>query len=238
MSVTRGTALIQVTVTGPTRALFSPVRAPKGAPEPRNREPLVRRPVGTGANARVLPIDGDQWARMQGVTWRPGCLSRGALRQVEVNYRGFDGYRHRGRIIVAKAIGVRTARVFSQLWSRRYPIRQIRPVDEFGTRPGIPGGDDRASMAADNTSAFNCRYVVGKERSRVVSPHASARAIDINTWVNPYVTSGSVYPNRYYVNRNRRHAAMFRRNSVAMRIFRGNGCRWGGVFRDYHHFEC
>jgi hypothetical protein len=36
----------------------------------------------------------------------------------------------------------------------RTPIRRIRLVDDYG-------GSDYASIAADNTSAFNCRNVTG-----------------------------------------------------------------------------
>ena len=42
-------------------------------------------------------------------------------------------------------------RVFKRLYEVRYPIRAPRRlVDHFGA-------DDHRSMAADNTSAFNCR---------------------------------------------------------------------------------
>ena len=40
------------------------------------------------------------------------------------------------------------------LYRQRFPIRQMRLVDAYGA-------DDRRSMAADNTSAFNCRFVAG-----------------------------------------------------------------------------
>ena len=68
----------------------------------------------------------------------------------------------------------------------RYPIRQMRLVDAYGA-------DDHRSMAADNTSAFNCRFVAGSPG--VWSEHAYGRAIDVNPIENPYVTaSGYVSP--------------------------------------------
>src|SRR5919109_1112810 len=42
-------------------------------------------------------------------------------------------------------------RVFARLYAARFPIRRMRVVDVYG-------GSDPRSMAADNTSAFNCRY--------------------------------------------------------------------------------
>ena len=57
----------------------------------------------------------------------------------------------------------------------------------------LVGADDHRSMAADNTSAFNCRFVAGSDG--VWSEHAYGRALDLNPLENPYVTeSGYVSP--------------------------------------------
>ncbi len=57
-------------------------------------------------------------------------------------------------------------------------------------------------MEADNTSAFNCRYVGGEEASKVYSKHAYGTAIDINDLENPYAASdGRVYPDSYWLRR-------------------------------------
>jgi poly-gamma-glutamate synthesis protein (capsule biosynthesis protein) len=50
------------------------------------------------------------------------------------------------------AAGVTQA--FRLLFEARFPIRQMRVVDDFG-------GDDERSLLADNNSAFNCRLVPG-----------------------------------------------------------------------------
>ena len=72
------------------------------------------------------------------------------------------------------------------LYRLRFPIRQMRLVDAYGA-------DDHRSMDADNTSAFNCRFVAGSPG--VWSEHAYGRAIDVNPVENPYVTaSGYVSP--------------------------------------------
>ena len=69
---------------------------------------------------------------------------------------------------------------------RGFPIRRMIPVDAYG-------GSDFRSIEADNTSAFNCRYVDGTTRW---SEHAYGRAIDLNPIENPYVTSAGTTSHR------------------------------------------
>ena len=66
----------------------------------------------------------------------------------------------------------------------RIPIERMELVDNFGA-------NDDASMAANNTSAFNCRFVEGTTRW---SEHVYGRAIYINTVQNPYVDARHVSP--------------------------------------------
>lgn len=78
--------------------------------------------------------------------------------------------------------------MFTRLYDLRFRIRQMVPMDSrWGHNPKGPGADDYAAMSADNTSAFNCRYVGGAEASRVYSNHAYGRAVDVNDVENPYV---------------------------------------------------
>jgi len=63
-----------------------------------------------------------------------------------------------------------------QLYRLRFPIRRMHLVDAYGA-------DDRRSMAADNTSAFNCRFVAGS--GGVWSEHAYGHALDLNPLENP-----------------------------------------------------
>ena len=127
------------------------------------------------------------------------------------------------------------AGIFRDFHRIRYPIRQMRLVDDFGRSPW-KGANDYRSMAADNTSAFNCRYVVGRE-PHVLSPHASGHSIDINPWENPYISPRGVYPNRAYLQRSVRHPALFRPNNQPRRIMSRHGCSWLG-YSDTQHFDC
>ena len=96
-------------------------------------------------------------------------------------------------------------------------------------------------MEADNTSAFNCRYVGGEEASKVYSKHAYGTAIDVNDFENPYVADdGTVYPDRYWLHRRGPAPGVFSSSgSAAVRAFTSQGLRWGGLWNnpDYQHFD-
>jgi hypothetical protein len=215
---------------------FSKVAFPKGAPQPRVMYPDAPAPVGTGANAVVSRIPDDVWRSMQGLTWHSGCVSRSGLRYVTVNYIGFDGFRYRGAIVVRSDAASATAGVFTNLYNIKYPIRMMVPEDRFGHNPKGPGANDYASMAADNTSGFNCRYVVGSEPEHIMSPHASGRAIDINTWENPYVSHRGTYPNSWWLSRSRSGPEVMRPGSAAVHAFTSRGFGWLYPF-DTQHFQ-
>jgi hypothetical protein len=96
-------------------------------------------------------------------------------------------------------------------------------------------------MAANNTSAFNCRSVYG--RPGVWSQHSYGWAIDINPVQNPFVRSGgSVVPpaGRAYVDRSKKSPGMIHRGDVVVRAFARVGWEWGGYWmssKDYQHFS-
>ena len=74
--------------------------------------------------------------------------------------------------------------VFRTLYEARFPLQRMKLVSEYG-------GDDEKSMAANNTSGFNCRTVAGTTRW---SQHSFGAAIDLNPVQNPYVTAAGVSP--------------------------------------------
>jgi hypothetical protein len=83
------------------------------------------------------------------------------------------------------------------------------------------GSDDR-SMRADNTSAFNCRFVGGTRRW---SEHAYGKAIDLNPVENPYVHGGLVEPpaGRAYLDRSSRRPGWQPHASLVVRAFDSAG---------------
>ena len=89
-------------------------------------------------------------------SYRPGCpVPPSRLRMVHVSYLGFDGREHIGRIVVAANRTWQIIAVFHSLYLQRFPIASMRT-------DGRLRGSDAASMAANNTSAFNCRAVTGR----------------------------------------------------------------------------
>lgn len=153
----------------------------------------------------------------------------GALQLIDVRYRGFDGRLHLGQLVVHRELAADLREIFSRMERWGFPIGRAVPIMRYGW-------SDEASMAADNTSAFNYRPIAGTER---LSCHATGRAIDINPFRNPAVypdgriaPAGAVY----------RPGApgTFTGGDPVVLAFREHGWRWGGDLthlRDYHHFE-
>ena len=168
-------------------------------------------------------------------SWHAGCpVGPSQLRRVRLVYWGFDGTAHTGSLVVNAAAVGDLVRVFSRLYAGRFPIRRMRPIDAYG-------GNDERSLAADNTSAFNCRYAVGPGPRRW-SAHAYGQAIDVNPVENPYLESGRVHPRagRAYLDRADVRPGMAVRGGLLVRAFARAGWQWGGRWTgtpDYQHFS-
>jgi hypothetical protein len=225
------------------RPATSPAPVPLAGAEPAVRFPANEAAVGSGANASIAAVPDRVWNRMVGYSWTPGCpVGRSQLRYVRVNFWGFDGKRSRGSVVVNASIADETAAAFTRLYALQFRIRQMKPMDSsWGKNPKGPGANDYAAMEADNTSAFNCRYVGGEEASKVYSKHAYGTAVDVNDFENPYVAdNGTVYPDRYWLSRRGPAPGVFSSSgSAAVRAFTDQGLRWGGRWAnpDYQHFD-
>jgi hypothetical protein len=166
-------------------------------------------------------------------SWRPGCpVGPAQLRRLEVSHWDFGGRRRIGSIVVRATAARAVVSVFRKLYAARFPIRRLRPVEAYK-------GSDDASMAADNTSGFNCRFVSGTRRW---SQHAYGLAIDVNPVENPYVHDGLVEPpaGRRYLERAHGRPGMVASGDVVVRAFAAIGWRWGGYWmsaKDYQHFS-
>jgi D-alanyl-D-alanine carboxypeptidase-like protein len=195
-------------------------------------QPAIRR--APAYTASVVPIGPTLRHRMVGVSWHSGCpVPIRSLRLVNIMFWGFDRAPHHGRIVVRDGWGWRTARVFRTLYLKRFPIRRVRLIEAYG-------GSDRASMVADNTSGFNCRWRAGV--CCRWSQHAYGRAIDVNPVENPFIYHGGVSPpaGRAYVDRSHNRRGMVMHAGVVWRAFRAIGWRWGGDWsgeKDYQHFS-
>jgi hypothetical protein len=171
---------------------------------------------------------------MTGRSWHPRatCPAFRDLRLIRLNHLGFDGQIHQGEIVVAAQVAEDIARVFERIFDSGFPLERVVRVDAYG-------GDDDASMAANNSSGFNHRTVHG---TSTLSRHAFGLAIDINPVQNPYIVGAEIMPDsaRAYLDRERVRPGMLVRPSPVIEAFEAIGWGWGGDWtscKDYHHFD-
>jgi hypothetical protein len=168
-------------------------------------------------------------------SWRPGCpVPPSGLRMIEMTYWGMDDRPHTGgRLVVNAREADDLVTVFRRLFTMRYPINRMEPVDRYR-------GSDFDSIEANNTSAFNCRRATG---STSFSQHAYGLAVDINPCENPYVSSdGSIaHPDCVkFRDRDRDDPGVIHRGDRVVRAFASIGWEWGGTWtgvKDYQHFS-
>jgi hypothetical protein len=214
----------------------APVVLPADAPRPRITLPKQRRAVGAGPNARVSRIPDGVWRNMVGRSWHRGCpVGRSGLRLIRINYWGFDGYRRRGELVVNAGATGQFVNAFRTLYRERLPVRSMYRVDRFGWSSRLNGADDYKSMAADNTSAFNCRSVVNNPGVR--SPHSYGRAVDINPWENPYDSRTGPVPNGWWMSRSHPRVAWRSTSHPVVVAMRDAGFSWTYGNGDSQHFD-
>lgn len=152
---------------------------------------------------------------------------------VMVDYWGFDGMVHSGQIVVARERGASAVEVFRRLFDIRYPIHSMIPIGD------LPVGIEDDDPNYNNTSGLHCRRATGSTRW---SEHASGLAIDINPFLNPFITSNTLWPanSGRYRDRTLGEPGMIVGGDAVVDAFRDNGWHWGGYWssiKDYHHFS-
>ena len=200
--------------------------------------------LGSGVTAAATPSAGGLppftatvstvTAERLGLSWHEGCpVGPDQLRLVRMSVLGFDGRVYRGELVVAADVVLDVVGTFAELYYHHYPIERMVTVEKYDA-------DDDASMAADNTSAFNCRAITGGTEW---SNHSYGRAIDVNPVRNPYISgSGTVYPpnGAPYVDRTRTDPGLIHAGDSTVQAFERRGWDWGGYWDtpiDYQHFE-
>ncbi|WP_083283224.1 M15 family metallopeptidase [Humibacillus sp. DSM 29435] len=167
-------------------------------------------------------------------TYRPGCpVGASDLRTITMTYRTYTGQVRTGVLIVAREHASSVVGLFRQAFEAGFRINRM-------DNPNLWKGDDVQMMAADNTSAFNCRQVTGNASG--LSPHSYGTAIDVNTRRNPYRAANDVwYPSNgsRWIDRSVDDVGVIRSSSTITRALLRSGGIWGGTWADpdYQHFE-
>jgi hypothetical protein len=180
----------------------------------------------------VEKVDSDMSAKQ--AIWRHVSYQNATIdaiesqRLMDVAYFGFDGKIHQWQIVVNKRMEDDVYRFFEKAFELEFPIDKVIPVSKFNW-------DDRNSMANNNSSGFNYRYIAGTER---LSKHASWFALDINPQQNPDATTQSELTQDPNVDgtlskKNKKWAELvkFAKNELGWT----RGGDWNN--KDYQHFE-
>jgi len=182
---------------------------------------------------RIVEIDAGIAERMS-ASWRPGCpVELSDLRLLELAHWNYDDRISTGELVVHADHAEDIVDVFAALFEQRFPIERMELVDVYD-------GDDDRSMAANNTSAFNCREVAWKPG--VWSNHAFGAAIDVNPLVNPYVAGPNIFPpeGEPFADRSVRAQGGLYPGDPAVEAFFAIGWGWGGNWtgaKDWQHFS-
>lgn len=185
----------------------------------------------------ISTIDNETFNRIKGLSFGGDCtLALSDLRHLKVLHRNIYGEILLGELICHREIAEDLISIFKTLYKQSYPIERMVLVDNYRA-------DDELSMAANNSSAFNFRYISGTKR---LSNHSYGLAIDINPLYNPYIrTLGgrvivSPEASKEYADRTISHPYMIKKGDLCHREFLKHGFQWGGSWsgrKDYQHFE-
>jgi len=193
---------------------------------------LLPPPADGGFHSTVGPVPPDVAARS---TWQAACpVTLDQLSYVTVSFWGFDGRAHTGELMVDATQAERFVGAFQALFDARYPIEEMR-ITTPADLDAPPTGD------GNNTSAFACRPIAGRGRSSW-SSHAYGRAVDINPFMNPYISGDLVLPElaTSYLDRTNVRPGMLADGDGVVTAFGNIGWAWGGLWMrptDYMHFS-
>lgn len=161
---------------------------------------------------------------------------RSELRYLRGLHRNLAGETLLGELVCNEAISGDLLEIFRALYDAAYPIERMVLIDEYDAQDG-------PSIRANNSSAFNFRFIAG---TGVLSNHSRGMAVDINPLYTPYVkTNGGrtvVAPAEAapYAERKRDFPYKIAEDAPCCREFLRHGFTWGGHWKslkDYQHFE-
>ena len=179
-----------------------------------------------------LPYDIKEQMKESG-SWKKSCpVHLNDLRYLTMSYFSMDEIAREGEMVVHKEVAEEVVEIFQELYESKFTIESMHLIDDYNA-------SDDLSMAANNTSAFNCRNV---PRTTRWSRHSYGKAIDINPVWNPFIDKGVVYPEnaQKYKNRKLHEQGMVHKNDSTYKTFILRDWEWGGdwtrTMQDYQHF--
>lgn len=208
-----------------------------------NRSMLSRRELlADGFYAE--PLSGELIDYMKGISIPVGkdgspstpCVDLADLRYLHILHIDFQGNTAFGELVCHYSVAKDLLEIFKALYDSAYQLERVELIESYG-------GDDNASMAANNCSCFNYRVV---ENTTRLSNHAYGVAIDINPFYNPYIayTTGEKHitpvGSEIYEDRSADFPHKIDKDDLCYRLFIEHGFTWGGDWthaKDYQHFQ-
>jgi hypothetical protein len=184
--------------------------------------------VFTASNEKII-IDSDMTFEeaIKGTEAPQSIIDKLVL--LDVTYLGFDGRTHKGQLVLRNDRVEEIKEAFKIMREDKFPVKKCIPIVKYDW-------DDNASMADNNTSAFNYRKIAGKNK---LSNHSYGVAIDINPFQNPAVyKSGHISPKgaEYDI----QAPGTLKSDSRVTIYLKSKGWRWGGDWnslKDWQHFD-
>jgi peptidoglycan L-alanyl-D-glutamate endopeptidase CwlK len=196
---------------------------------------MSQAPARLGTEKRPI-IDSNMTEREAFEGLDPKCPDEIRKRQrlIKVKYYSMDKQIHQGQLVVDRDLKDDVKKVFALALKDRFPIYSVIPISDTRFRKENRW-DDELSMEANNTSAFNYREITGGGR---LSNHAYGRAIDVNTFLNPYIKGNIILPHGAAYDE--KVSGTLTSDNLIVREFIRLGWDWGGNWtnpKDYQHFE-
>ena len=144
--------------------------------------------------------------------------------KVEISFINFSGKEDIGILEVHKDVKDEVVKIFKEIKEIKFPIFKMETVDKYDF-------DDEKSVVANNSSAYNFRFVSGTTK---LSDHAIGLAIDINPKQNPWLHPSALNKFPYVPG----EKGTIEKGDQVVTIFEKYGWSWGGNWRnpDYQHF--
>lgn len=161
-------------------------------------------------------------------TFKTGCpVGASGLSTITMTHWNYDAKISTGIMIVRRDVATQVQAAFKAAFYKGFKVDRM-------SNPDVWLADDITMMAANNTSAFNCRKVTGNPYR--VSPHSYGRAIDVNTYENPYRVGGRWYPSAKYGSYRPNIPGLLRSNSTLVKELKRRGFAWYSGW-DWQHFQ-